>query len=133
MPSSSSSSLCLLPSSLLALLLLLLSIVKYIAETNLAVIELQGCRLDVDTHLLGSFGAKLKCLFQFVGELGPSPSDGGRDGGGALQLTARVASNVDGLDLDVFYKTLELRRSFLDDRGKAGGGAARKGGGGASS
>lgn len=45
------------------------SIIKYVAERNLATVELQGARLEVDTRLLGNFGAKLECLYQFIGEL----------------------------------------------------------------
>lgn len=42
---------------------------------------------------------------------------------GALQLTARVVSTVDGLDVDLFYKSLTLRRLFLAEKEAVAGGA----------
>lgn len=34
-------------------------------------------------------------------------------GGSEVHLVARVARNVDSLDIDLFLQTLELRRQFL--------------------
>lgn len=97
----------------------------------------QGARLTVETRRLATDALQLRvgALFQFLGETyrstaavrGPvggwrrrwtrTPHAGcGQDGRGEVRLVARVARNVDGLDVDLFLEALALRRRFLASR-----------------
>ncbi|KAL2623281.1 hypothetical protein R1flu_003486 [Riccia fluitans] len=77
-------------------------------ETGIAIISHGGARLRVDIQHLRDVSLRKGSLFQFIGELIQDPSCTCLQ----LMLQARVARNVDGLNMDLYEKTLQLRRQF---------------------
>mmetsp|Transcript_54505 Transcript_54505/g.128650 ORF Transcript_54505/g.128650 Transcript_54505/m.128650 type:complete len:128 (+) Transcript_54505:21-404(+) len=68
-------------------------------------IEHDGKSLQVETDLLGKeISLKRGSLYMFIGEI-LQQSDG-------VALRARMARNVDGMDLELFATALKLRRDF---------------------
>ncbi|KAL2623283.1 hypothetical protein R1flu_003488 [Riccia fluitans] len=72
-------------------------------ETGIAIISHGGARLRVDRQYL-----REGSLFQFIGELIQDHSYTCLQ----LMLQARVARNADALNMDLYEKTLQLRRQF---------------------
>ncbi|GAB5591957.1 hypothetical protein Unana1_06857 [Umbelopsis nana] len=83
-------------------------LMAYNPDTNLAVLEHKGNTLNVATHLLDPFPYKHKDLLQCIGEVDLDQESK------QLLLCARVARKVDGLDLDLYQKTIELRRKYQE-------------------
>ncbi|KAH8547969.1 telomere-capping, CST complex subunit-domain-containing protein [Umbelopsis sp. PMI_123] len=81
---------------------------SYNPDSNRAVLEHKGYTLDVATDLLDPFPYKIKDLLQCIGELELSPESN------QLLLHARVSRKVDSLDLDIYEKTIQLRRKYQD-------------------
>eukprot|EP00039_Didymoeca_costata_P009604 m.127306 g.127306 ORF g.127306 m.127306 type:complete len:123 (-) comp14543_c0_seq1:1362-1730(-) len=84
----------------------------YDARENNVILELAGCELRVDVALVEPTNFKETSLFQFLGTFqstgeGPVPQK--------YFLKARIAKCVNGLDIALFRKALEIRRSFLKD------------------
>ncbi|KAI9289711.1 telomere-capping, CST complex subunit-domain-containing protein [Umbelopsis sp. AD052] len=80
----------------------------YNPDSNRAVLEHKGYTLEVATDLLDPFPYKTKDLLQCIGELELISESH------QLLLRARVARKVDGLDLDVYEKTIHMRRKYQD-------------------
>ncbi|KAJ3034926.1 hypothetical protein HDV00_004536 [Rhizophlyctis rosea] len=92
---------------------------------NMAQIEHAHTNLVVDTSLLGNFSHRNKSLLQFIGELDDwvvparqqMPSSPATHAGGEyVILRARIVRNVDGLDLTLYDKALQIRRKFDEER-----------------
>ncbi|KAJ3150402.1 hypothetical protein HDU89_003183 [Geranomyces variabilis] len=83
---------------------------------NLALIEHRGASLAIDAALLGPFHHRIKALLQFIGEVErnwtPPETLPFQLGPGAHHpiLRARIARNVDGLDVPLYEQALEIRR-----------------------
>eukprot|EP00250_Pteridium_aquilinum_P034830 c8178_g1_i1 orf=17-406(+) len=81
-------------------------LLSYDIESGLAVIcEEDGTSLQVATEHLRNLHLRTGSLFQFIGELKSS-------GQQEIFLQARVGRNVDGIDVKLYDKALELRRQF---------------------
>ena len=98
--------------------------VEYVDATKrLCQISHEGCTLFVDLGVVDMNGLTVGALFQFIGRLQYSAQSSGSTGvgphtdgivpTGAMYLMAVVKRNVDGLDLVLFEKSLQLRRQFL--------------------
>lgn len=81
--------------------------------------------LTIDTSLIEPFGARLGSLFQMIGELetigsGDFRTSGSGDFrtkvGNCVVLKARVVRCVDGMDLALYRKALQLQREFLSKK-----------------
>ncbi|CAO3668291.1 unnamed protein product [Umbelopsis ramanniana] len=83
-------------------------LITYNPDSNRAVLEHKGHTLVVATDLLDPFPYKIKDLLQCIGELELIAESN------QLLLHARIARKVDGLDLDIYEKTIQLRRKYLD-------------------
>lgn len=74
-------------------------------------------QLNVDTSRLSKFKFKMGVMFQFIGDIDVSSNkervkvEGGGPAPGIV-LLARVARNVEGIDVNLFYKALQVRRTF---------------------
>ena len=77
------------------------------AAASEATLEDAGWPLKVDTSLLGQPALRIGGLFSFIGE-----TETRHDG---LRLRARVVRCVDGIDLGLFDRALQLRRQFLQE------------------
>ncbi|CAM6090023.1 unnamed protein product [Calypogeia fissa] len=80
---------------------------SYSVQTAMAVITHGGAKFRVDTQHLRNLEMRIGSLYQFIGELLPDPEFPSQ-----LMLQARVGRNVDGLDLDLYDKALQIRRQF---------------------
>ncbi|KNC97385.1 uncharacterized protein SPPG_07312, partial [Spizellomyces punctatus DAOM BR117] len=99
------------------------TLLTYDTNTSLAVIEHARSQLVVDLSLLGPFSNRTKSLLQFIGEVEtwqPPPNlpfsclpSASRN---YLILRARIARNVDGLDLSMYDQALQIRRKFEVER-----------------
>ncbi|KAJ0401050.1 hypothetical protein ATCC90586_004155 [Pythium insidiosum] len=80
---------------------------SYDASNHIALVSFQGAQLTVETRICALEGVELAIgsMYQFIGETYRSHAD--------VRLRARVARNVDNLDIDLFLQALELRRKFL--------------------
>ncbi|XP_024538129.1 uncharacterized protein LOC112348939 [Selaginella moellendorffii] len=76
-------------------------------ESGVAHIRHEGASLAVDTTLLRDIHLRPGSLYQFIGELLLQSG---------MMLRARVARNVDGLDVKLYEKALRLRRIFQEQR-----------------
>eukprot|EP00268_Persea_americana_P047160 TRINITY_DN4893_c1_g1_i1.p1 TRINITY_DN4893_c1_g1~~TRINITY_DN4893_c1_g1_i1.p1 ORF type:complete len:146 (+),score=36.70 TRINITY_DN4893_c1_g1_i1:2587-3024(+) len=77
----------------------------YDAETAIAIIIDASVSLKIDTQHLRGINFRIGSIYQFIGEL-LIQSDNN-----AL-LQARVGRNVDGIDLNLYHQSLQLRRQF---------------------
>jgi len=84
-------------------------LVSFDPASNTAVIEHDKHQLLINTELLDSFSYRVNSLFQFIGEYDVSVSGD--------FVKARIARNVDGMDLKLFEKALVLRRRFEAQQG----------------
>ena len=66
--------------------------------------------LVVRTDLLADHDFRLGSLFMVIGEL-----EAGRDADSQLRLRARIASNADGLDMDLYAQSIEVQRRVLSE------------------
>ncbi|KAF1328711.1 hypothetical protein FI667_g6500, partial [Globisporangium splendens] len=85
----------------------------YDAQRNLARVSFENAEMTVDTRILSVDGLELHIgsMYQFLGETQQvRQASGGQD---TVRLVARVARNVDSLDMDLFLQALALRRQFL--------------------
>ncbi|MBA0591139.1 hypothetical protein Gorai_019824 [Gossypium raimondii] len=78
---------------------------EYSVETAIAVIADQGATLKVDTQHLRELSFRIGSIFQFIGELNIQPNN-------EAILQARTGRNVDGIDLDLYYQSLQQLRQF---------------------
>ncbi|GAB4851333.1 Telomeric pathways with STn1 [Ancistrocladus abbreviatus] len=77
---------------------------EYSAETALAVIADGSTTLKIDTQHL-SLNFRVGSIYQFIGELHIQPEN-------EVLLKARVARNVDGMDLNLYRQSLHLLTEF---------------------
>ncbi|KAG4122662.1 hypothetical protein ERO13_D11G280800v2 [Gossypium hirsutum] len=78
---------------------------EYSVETAIAVIADQGATLKVDTQHLRELSFRIGSIFQFIGELNIQPNN-------EAILQACTGRNVDGIDLDLYYQSLQQLRQF---------------------
>nr|CAD1828513.1 unnamed protein product [Ananas comosus var. bracteatus] len=78
---------------------------EYSVETAVAVISDSGVSLKIDTRHLRDVVFRIGSIYQFIGELLIQSDDD-------AILQARVGRNVDGIDLNLYYQSLQLRRQF---------------------
>ena len=67
-------------------------------------------QVEVSSRLPSLFNVPIGSLAQFIGEL-EVPKGGG--GGGGLLLHARICRNVDGLNLELYRKSVDLLRNHI--------------------
>ncbi|KAG2787440.1 hypothetical protein JG687_00008044 [Phytophthora cactorum] len=87
----------------------------YDAQRKVARISFQDVSMTVETQRLAleNLRMQLGSMYQFLGETYASNQGGQTE----ARLVARVARNVDSLDIDLFLETLAMRRQFLASRG----------------
>ncbi|KUF75670.1 hypothetical protein AM587_10002272 [Phytophthora nicotianae] len=87
----------------------------YDAQRKVAWISFQDVSMTVETQRLALENLRLQIgsMYQFLGETYTSNQGGQTE----VRLVARVARNVDSLEIDLFLETLALRRQFLATRG----------------
>ncbi|KAF1782484.1 hypothetical protein PI124_g14530 [Phytophthora idaei] len=87
----------------------------YDAQRKVARISFQDVSMTVETQRLAleNLRMQLGSMYQFLGETYASNQGGQTE----VRLVARVARNVDSLDIDLFLETLAMRRQFLASRG----------------
>ncbi|XP_020585979.1 CST complex subunit TEN1 [Phalaenopsis equestris] len=78
---------------------------SYNVESAMAVIVDGGASLLIDTQNLRDICFRTNSIYQFIGEL-LIPQDG------QVTLKARVGRNVDGIDLNLYHQSIQLRRKF---------------------
>ncbi|GAB9469818.1 hypothetical protein Gpo141_00007084 [Globisporangium polare] len=83
----------------------------YDAQRNLARVSFQGAAMTVETRILAMNALELRVgsMYQFLGETYQVRNTSTPE----VRLVARVARNVDSLDVDLFLQALALRRQFL--------------------
>ncbi|GLJ44329.1 hypothetical protein SUGI_0928200 [Cryptomeria japonica] len=81
---------------------------EFSVETAVAVIADEGATFRIDTQNLRDINFRIGSLYQFIGELFIQP-DLPPD---QAILQARVGRNVDGMDINLYRNSLELRRRF---------------------
>ncbi|KAJ3676116.1 hypothetical protein LUZ60_003528 [Juncus effusus] len=74
-------------------------------ETGIVVISDGGFKLKIDMQHLRDFNFRTGSLYQFIGEL-----KFGHDNDAMLE--ARIGRNVDGLDLNLYKQSLQIRRKI---------------------
>ncbi|KAG0476892.1 hypothetical protein HPP92_013733 [Vanilla planifolia] len=81
------------------------------SESAIAVIVDGGVTLRVDTQHLRDINFRISSIYQFIGELKI------QEGNQAI-LEARIGRNVDGMDLNLYHQSIQLRRKFEADSTK---------------
>jgi hypothetical protein len=81
---------------------------EFSVETAIAVIVDGGATFRIDTQNLRDIHFRIDSVYQFIGELLIQP---GLQPHQAI-LQARVGRNVDGMDMHLYRKSLQLRRQF---------------------
>ncbi|PRQ42333.1 CST complex subunit TEN1 [Rosa rugosa] len=77
----------------------------YSVETAIATVVDGNDSLKIDTKLLRELNIRVGSMYQFIGELHIEPNN-------EAVLQARVGRNVDGIDLKLYYQSLQLLRQF---------------------
>ncbi|KAL5996231.1 hypothetical protein ACLOJK_026305 [Asimina triloba] len=77
---------------------------EYSVETATAVIVDGSTSLKIDTQHLRDLNFRKGSIYQFIGELHIRAEN-----------DARVGRNVDGIDLNLYHQSLQLRRQFQAD------------------
>ncbi|KAE8675419.1 topless-related protein 3-like [Hibiscus syriacus] len=85
---------------------------EYSVETAMAVIADLGATLKIDTQHLRELGFRIGSIFQFIGELHIQPNNG-------AILQACTGRNIDGIDLDLSYQSLQKLRQFQAEHMKS--------------
>ncbi|PQQ17415.1 hypothetical protein Pyn_10406 [Prunus yedoensis var. nudiflora] len=78
---------------------------EYSVETAIATIIDGSDSLKINTQHLRELGFRVGSIYQFIGELLIQPDN-------EAVLEARVGRNVDGIDLNPYYQSLQLLRQF---------------------
>ncbi|KAK8947305.1 hypothetical protein KSP39_PZI006410 [Platanthera zijinensis] len=84
---------------------------SYSVESGMAVIIDGGATLLIDTQHLRDISFRPGSIYQFIGELHISQDS-------QAVLEARIGRNVDGIDLNLYHQTIQLRRKFEADLAK---------------
>lgn len=79
----------------------------YSVETGIGVIEDGDKSLKINTQHLRDISFRVGSVYQFIGDLHIEPNN-------EAILQARTGRNVDGIDMNLYRKTVELLRQFLD-------------------
>ncbi|KAF8106776.1 hypothetical protein N665_0133s0015 [Sinapis alba] len=79
----------------------------YSVETAIGVIEDGEKSLKINTQHLRDVSFRVGSIYQFIGELHIEPNN-------EAILQARTGRNVDGIDMNLYRKTVELLRRFLE-------------------
>ncbi|ONI04367.1 hypothetical protein PRUPE_6G317700 [Prunus persica] len=77
-------------------------------ETAIATIVDGSDSLKINTQHLRDLSFRVGSIYQFIGELLIQPDN-------EAVLQARVGRNVDGIDLNLYYQSLQLLRQFQAD------------------
>ncbi|XP_021820589.1 CST complex subunit TEN1-like [Prunus avium] len=78
---------------------------EYSVETAIATIIDGRDSLKINTQHLRELSFRVGSIYQFIGELLIQPDN-------EAVLQARVGRNVDGIDLNLYYQSLQLLRQF---------------------
>ncbi|BFG36871.1 CST complex subunit TEN1 isoform X1 [Prunus yedoensis var. nudiflora] len=78
---------------------------EYSVETAIATIVDGSDSLKINTQHLRELSFRVGSIYQFIGELLIQPDN-------EAVLQARVGRNVDGIDLNLYYQSLQLLRQF---------------------
>ncbi|KAF9607465.1 hypothetical protein IFM89_036062 [Coptis chinensis] len=78
---------------------------RFLVETAVAVIVDGSYNLKIDTQHLRNISFRVGSIYQFIGELLIKPDT-------EAVLQARIGRNVDGIDLNLYYQSLQLLRQF---------------------
>ncbi|KAI5346190.1 PREDICTED: CST complex subunit TEN1 [Prunus dulcis] len=78
---------------------------EYSVETAIATIIDGSDSLKINTQHLRELSFRVGSIYQFIGELLIQPDN-------EAVLQARVGRNVDGIDLNLYYQSLQLLRQF---------------------
>ena len=70
--------------------------------------------VTIDTRLIEPFQATTGVTFQFIGEMHPS------DTSDKMLLQARVVRCVEGLDLSLYERAIDIQRRYLEQRQNMG-------------
>ncbi|KAL5743628.1 hypothetical protein ACOSP7_026496 [Xanthoceras sorbifolium] len=81
---------------------------EYSVETAIAIVADGSATLKIDTRHLRDLSFRVGSMYQFIGELCIQPDN-------EAILQARVGRNVDGLDLNLYHRSLQLLRQFQTD------------------
>ncbi|CAH0516708.1 unnamed protein product [Peronospora belbahrii] len=83
----------------------------YDAQLKVATVSFQNVSMTIETQRLALENLRLQLgsMYQFLGETYVMTKEGQTE----VRLVARVARNVDSLDIDLFLEALTLRRQFL--------------------
>ncbi|KAH0994421.1 hypothetical protein GBA52_018285 [Prunus armeniaca] len=81
---------------------------EYSVETAIATIVDGSDSLKINTQHLRELSFRVESIYQFIGELLIQP-------GNEAVLQARVGRNIDGIDLNLYYQSLQLLRQFQAD------------------
>ncbi|KAL0689767.1 hypothetical protein Bca4012_089445 [Brassica carinata] len=81
----------------------------YSVETAIGVIEDGEKSLKINTQHLRDVSFRVGSVYQFIGELHIEPNNETDN----LSI-ARTGRNVDGIDINLYRKTIELLRRFLE-------------------
>ncbi|KAH7557088.1 hypothetical protein JRO89_XS11G0044500 [Xanthoceras sorbifolium] len=81
---------------------------EYSVETATAIVADGSATLKIDTRHLRDLSFRVGSMYQFIGELCIQPDN-------EAILQARVGRNVDGLDLNLYHRSLQLLRQFQTD------------------
>ncbi|KAG7588529.1 hypothetical protein ISN44_As07g008590 [Arabidopsis suecica] len=84
----------------------------YSVETAIGVIEDGSKSLKINTQNLRDVSFRVGSIYQFIGELHIEPNN-------EAFLQARTGRNVDGIDMNLYRKTIELLRKFLKEEGNS--------------
>ncbi|CAA7061570.1 unnamed protein product [Microthlaspi erraticum] len=79
----------------------------YSVETGIGVIEDGNKSLRIGTQHLKDLSLRVGSVYQFIGELHIEPNH-------EAILQARTGRNVDGIDMNLYRKTIGLLRQFLE-------------------
>ncbi|KFK31422.1 hypothetical protein AALP_AA6G109800 [Arabis alpina] len=79
----------------------------YSVETAICVIEDGTTSLKINTQHLRHLSFRVGSIYQFIGELHIDPNN-------QAILQARTGRNVDGIDMSLYRKTIQLLRQFLE-------------------
>ncbi|KAF3553722.1 hypothetical protein F2Q69_00014272, partial [Brassica cretica] len=83
----------------------------YSVETAIGVIEDGEKSLKINTQHLRDVSFRVGSVYQFIGELHIEPNN---EVSFHPILQARTGRNVDGIDINLYRKTIELLRRFLE-------------------
>ncbi|XP_008233390.1 PREDICTED: CST complex subunit TEN1-like [Prunus mume] len=78
---------------------------EYSVETAIATIIDGSDSFKINTQHLRELSFRVGSVYQFIGELLIQPDN-------EAVLQARVGRNVDGIDLNLYYQSLQLLRQF---------------------